>query len=617
MLIKINIMSSLGPGYFFPNTEMTGEGCEKETCGHSVHTHPPHSEGDQLSFDLKMPLNEGDEYVPEGKHDLERFDWKHGFFRRVGIPLWAYLLVQFITALLMTVIPPVISYLRLVPGAYPLISMSPPVKLNWLMELLRPVWLLGVASLVYVGIHFWLCLIPWFTFKMAHLRALLIEDAVRHSIEQTWNMRHYFGAAGASVTLAIFAKVLYPLPVDESAATAAAASTTNATTAAASAAASKAAAIVAVGQNLQNYFHRPYQFFVANGCLAIGIIACVLLVEKMMLKAITHRYQSHSLESRIQTNKFARKVTRSIKNYIIASEKLKDRPFSGPLIIDYIGQPSITKDDLAQFMDDDVAAKYFALLDPDLHGSLNREQFIAAIDNIYNERNAIDRAFMDQCHILDKFDRLMMVLVWLLGFLTTMVVMDPPIKFLVTFSLTIIGGAMFMFRDTAKKAFDSIVFVIFTHPFDADDWIMIKDDLYQVHEVGLWTSTFVTSEGKLVYIANRMLVNVPITNLRRSPVMSESIIVNVMPSTTQDRLSALDALMQKWIKHHARDYASASLYKSIKLVDRNHLRLEIQIKHKANFNDQTKKDLRTRKFVMKLKEAIKELGIELSPPLHA
>lgn len=608
---------------------MTGEDCAKtETCAHSVHSHsghPHHSDGDQLSFDLKMPLNDVEDVTPEGKHDLERFDWKHGFFRRVGIPLWAYLLVQFIVALLMTVVPPVLSYMKLVPNAYPLISMSPPVKLNWLMETLRPVWLVGVASLVYVGIHFWLCLIPWFTFKMAHLRALLIEDAVRHSIEQTWNMRHYFGAAGAGVTLALFSKVLYPLPVDEAAIAAAAAAAAAATAAAstakgavaASAAASKAAAIVAVGQNLQNYFHRPYQFFIANGCLVFAIITCMLLVEKLMLKAITHRYQSHSLESRIQTNKFARKVTRSIKNYIMAVERLKERPFSGPLIFDFIGRQVIVKEDLAEYMDDAVAAKFFALLDPDSQGSLNREQFIAAIDGIYNERNAIDRAFLDQCHILDKFDGLMMVLVWLLAFLATMVVMDPPIKFLLTFSLTIIGGAVFMFRDTAKKAFDSIVFVIVTHPFDADDWIMVKEDLYQVHEVGLWTSSFVTSDGKLVYIANRLLVNMPITNLRRSPIMSESFSVNVMPSTPQDKLQALDAVMQKWIKHHARDYAPAPLCKGIKLIDRNHLKLEIQLKHKANFNDQTKKDLRTRKFVMRLKEAIRELGIELSPPLHA
>lgn len=591
-----------------------------------LHTDAPHkdrTETASLDHSLLMPIIEDEHHhhTKESKHThLHTFDWKHGVFRHEGsMPLWVRLSIQLMLAVLMTSAPPILSYMKLVPGAYPLISLEPPVKAGALMEILRFVWLLGASHLVYVGIQLWLCLMTWSTYKMARLRTLLVEDTVRQSIEQTWSIRRYFGMCGAGIALAIFSRVLYPIPADKKVVLVATAAdgTTTAAQAAVKAAAVHANEFVAMGQNLQNYFHRPYQFFISNTCLAFAIVATIFLVEKLILKAISHRYHTHCLESRIHTNKFARKTTQSLKNYILAVTRKPKNSTNGELIFDFIGKPTIQKEDLYEYMDKDIATRYFSVLDVDMLGAMTREQFCAAIDAMYNERNAIDRAFMDQCNILSKFDTLLMTIVWVLCFLITMVIMDPPIKFLVTFSVTLLGGAMFMFRDTAKKAFDSIVFVIFTHPFDADDWILIKDEMYQVHEVGLWTTTFLTSEGKLTYIANRNLINVPITNLRRSPQMSETIPFTVVPSTSPEKIKALESKLVAWLKLHGRDYSSSMFIYGFKLVDKDHLKLEIKLTHRANFNDQTKKDMRTRRFVFKLKEYIRELGIELSPPLRS
>lgn len=584
-------------------------------------SHKDKTETASLDHSLLMHMIEEEHphHQKESKHThLHTFDWKHGVFRHDGaMPLWARISIQLLLAIFMTTAPPILSYMKLVPGAYPLISLEPPVKTCILMEILRFVWLFGAAHLVFVGIQLWLCLMTWSTYKMARLRALLVEDTVRQSIEQTWSIRNYFGMCGSGIALAIFSRVLYPLPALKSVAVAAATGTNGAAQAAGKAAAVHTNEFVAMGQNLQNYFHRPYQFFIANTCLAFAVVATICLIEKLILKAISHRYHTHCLESRISTNKFARKTTRSLKNYILAVTRKQKKGTNGELIFDFIGKTTIQVDDLYEYMDKDIACRYFAILDVDLLGSMTKEQFCAAIDAMYNERNAIDRAFMDQCNILNKFNSLLMTIVWLLSFLICMVVMDPPIKFLVTFSITLLGGAMFMFRDTAKKAFDSIVFVIFTHPFDAEDWILIREEMYQVHEVGLWTTTFLTSEGKLTYIANRNLVSVPITNLRRSPQMSEAIPFTVVPSTSPEKIKVLESKLVAWLKLHERDYSPSMFIYGFKLIDKDHLKLEIKLTHRSNFNDQTKKDMRTRRFVFKLKEFINELGIELSPPLRS
>lgn len=543
------------------------------------------------------------------KKSIGSFDWKKGLYRQDGIPLWARLCLHGLLALIMSLGPPILTYLKLFPGAYPLISLDLPIKKSGICETLRAIWLIGIPYGVYVIIQAWLCFIPWFTYAMARYHSYQIDDAVRHSLDQTWSIRKYLGCTGASAALAVLARLLYPLPLVKMIVV-----TPGKT-------ASSPDDLVAVGQNIQTYLQNHPHFFLQSASLAVAIICGIVLVEKLLLKAVAHRFHSHSLESRIQTNKQARKITRSLRNYAMATLKMQKKPsLAGPLIFDFI-QPSangvITQEDLERFMDAELASKYFAILETDHEKSLNRERFLAAIDAVYHEQAAIDRAFLDQSHILERFDKLMMIIVWLLAFLAVMMVMDPPIKFLMTFAVTLLGGLMFMFKDTAKKAFDSIVFVIFTHPFDADDWVMIKDSLYQVHQIGLWTTSFLTDSGKLVYMANRLLINLPITNLRRSPIMNENIAFSILPTTSPAKIAALEQSLLAWVKENQRDYLPSISVRGFKIIDKEHMKMEINLSHRSNFNDQYKKDMRSRNFVIKLKESINELGIELSPPVIA
>lgn len=550
---------------------------------------------------------------PPLKLKLDKFNWNKGYFREQGLPLPVTLGSGLLLALLMTITPPVLVYGKLIPNAYPLFSTSAPVNLNVLVEILRGVFLAGVPLLVFILIQITICLIPYLTFKAYRARNLDVEEKLRIRIEQFLSIREYLGYSAASIVLAVLAQFLYPLP---------AAPTTAPVVTAATGGGKEAKAAVpleAVQSWVQSYRQRPYQFYVTNGSLALAVIYALLFVEKLLVRMVAYRYHAHGLDIRIHINKFARHITSQLKKHFLSIHpELEDRNWDNGLIIfSSIGKQSISREDFYPYMDEADAVRYFTVIDPDVVGSLSMDQFLAAIDSLYLEQSAIDRAMLDQSRIIARFDGLLMIFFWIAAIIVTMLVMDPSTRLLIGIMFSFVGGFFFLFSNLAKQAFESIVFVLFTHPFDADDYVIIDNIVYRVHELGLWESSYVTIEGQLTYMPNRILSSKAIVNLRRSPIMTEFVSLSVMPTTSREKIRKLELKLIEWLKENQRDYVPVMFIRGFKVIDKEHMILDLSISHRSNFNDMVKKEFRSRKFVLYLRECITELGIELSPPLAA
>lgn len=546
---------------------------------------------------------------PSQKLRLDIYDWKKGGFYEGGVTLWIGLFVKLLLAVILSLGPPILVYMNLVPNAYPLLSMTPPNSYDAIVEALRFIWLIGVSYLVYVITQIVLCIIPSIAFYVYKVPNVDMHQSVRRSVETLLSLRTYIGYAAGGAVLAAFGRALYPQP-----------STTAAVAAAAAAGGPKAAkkvTLALIQQDFSAYIQRPPQFFIANACLSIGIICGILLFEKVVVKAVAHRFHAHGLAHRIEINKFARKVTKGLREHFLGSKTLPKSKTNGEIIFDTLGKAELSKEDFYAYMDESEAIRYFNVIDPDMVGSLDRGQFIAAIDSLYGEQSAIDRAFLDQTKIIDKFDRLLMAVVVILSILVVCTILEPPIDFLLTSLVALVIGLVVVFGATARTAFESIIFIIFTHPFDADDMIVVDDVYYLVEELGLWNSTFVTTSGQLVYIPNVLLASKPIVNLRRSPIMSELISFSVLPTTSQDKVKKLEERLLQFLKANLRDYVPNIFIRGFRIRDKEHMQLEFTLSHRSNFNNMMKREQRTKRFMFFLREAIQELKIELSPPLKA
>lgn len=96
--------------------------------------------------------------------------------------------------------------------------------------------------------------------------------------------------------------------------------------------------------------------------------------------------------------------------------------------------------------------------------------------NVYNERKSLAHSLNDTKTAIEELNKLLsgivflvILIVWLLmmGFLTTKVLVFISSQLLLV---------VFMFGNTAKTAFEAIIFVFVMHPFDVGDRCVIDGD---------------------------------------------------------------------------------------------------------------------------------------------
>jgi small-conductance mechanosensitive channel len=270
------------------------------------------------------------------------------------------------------------------------------------------------------------------------------------------------------------------------------------------------------------------------------------------------------------------------------------------------------------FMDEDEAELYFLQLDEEGggKGDLDRNEFIESVIRLQNEEKAIEQALLKTSGLIEKVDRIFMVLVVILSSILALAIFEPPIAIIFSYFVSILASLVFLFGSTVKTLFDSIMYIIVNHPFDQDDWLMLGDgSMYQVKEIGLLTSTFLCPQNDLVYINNLSLNDQAVVNITRSGSMKETITLAVLPETNKTKLAQLEQACQGWLRNHPHLYLPQLSFSDFEVTDSLHLRIKMRLTHRANFDDMTKKDHRSRMFMLFLKDSMIRLGIQPSPPV--
>ena len=258
----------------------------------------------------------------------------------------------------------------------------------------------------------------------------------------------------------------------------------------------------------------------------------------------------------------------------------------------------------------------FAKLDPNENGDLTQEEFSMGASHFFSEREHLHQSTFDQNIILTSLDSILKKLVWVGCIVVTVGLLDPDLNNLLTTWGTALISATILFQGTAAIAFQSIVFIIVTHPFDVGDNVVIGDDNLTVKEVGLWACTFTSrDDGRTVYLTNHKMRSMYIANLKRSPPMDEEITIKISPDTPQETLDELEQRLKDFVTEHKREYSNV-LLKRMKILDKERMEVVLGLNHKSNFQNMELKHKRSRSFMYFLRQVIVEMEISLAPPLH-
>lgn len=558
----------------------------------------------------------------------QQFDWRRGTFTTDDeVPLWLKLLLHLVICAALIVVPVTLYSKGLVATPYQLFASEPPKVYSQGLELIRATLFLAMGYLAFVLTNILAITMTYSVYHYYRLRGRSSTPAkARRIIDHMLFLRVYAAWFVTSIVLLAGAFILYPISPEEAAlqlkeiALGAAAEEKGGKGKGGNDLQEAAEVItgLAAARSLREYgAGHSLQFFVNRLAAALFVFCGLILLEKIVIQKIMGIFYYRSFGTRIEENTFGVKTTRRLRELILqrhpelTGADLSTIIFSG---LCPTHRSAITVADMVAYVPSTDADRLFQMLDPDSVGELNLIQVRRSVTRLLDEQENLHLALLDQAQVIRKLDRLFMVFAIILAMIPWMALFQVSLQTILVALAGISSFVLAASNSTVKTAFESIVFVIFTHPFDVGDKVMIRDDEYVVKELGLWTTTFIGSTNQLTYIANSKLRTEMIVNTRRSPFQSELVRVSVLPSTSREQIKALEAKLLAFLEANPRDYVPRLTINGFTIINKDTMRIEIPLTHRGNFQDSALKASRSSAFILYLKEALLECGISISPP---
>ncbi|EPQ27583.1 uncharacterized protein PFL1_04721 [Pseudozyma flocculosa PF-1] len=276
----------------------------------------------------------------------------------------------------------------------------------------------------------------------------------------------------------------------------------------------------------------------------------------------------------------------------------------------------VAEDFIPYFKTEEEAREAFALFDADKNGDISKEEMREAVQRIYRERKALSTSLKDMSSAISKLDNVLMfigfiivVFIWLLIFNG-----DSTVDNIVPLS-TFVVGFSFVFGNSAKNIFESMIFIFATHPYDVGDLVCIDDEWMFVKEFGLLSTVFRTTTNQEIIAPNALLASSKyIYNSRRSGAQWEVLKIQCAFDTSLQTLDTLRTRLRAWTKENDREFGGPLDLNFNEISQQNAVELVVAFEHKGNWQDWGARWARRTKMMRFLKTTCEELGIRYELP---
>ncbi|KAG5232941.1 mechanosensitive ion channel protein [Salix suchowensis] len=252
----------------------------------------------------------------------------------------------------------------------------------------------------------------------------------------------------------------------------------------------------------------------------------------------------------------------------------------------------IEEEDLLRFLKSVEVHTIFPLFEGAVEtGKITKSSFRNWVVHAYVERKALAHSLNDTKTAVQQLHKLASAIVTVIIIVISLLVTGlatTKVLFVFTSQLLLVG---FMFQNTCKTIFESIIFVFVMHPFDVGDRCVIDG-------------------VQKIYYPNSVLLTKPISNFRRSPDMGDAIDITIDVSTPVDDFNALKKAIQVYIESKPKHWnpKHSLLVKEIENV--NKMKLTLSVVHTMNHQNYGEKSSRRSELVFELKKIFDNLGIK-------
>lgn len=268
---------------------------------------------------------------------------------------------------------------------------------------------------------------------------------------------------------------------------------------------------------------------------------------------------------------------------------------------------------ILSFYSDSVIAIYSTDINKD--GKISKAEVKETVLNIYKERKALAAGLSDSKTVVRKLDIVFSCMcLFLLLFVWLSILNVDVTNFFLTFSSFLLAFT-FIFGNSMKEIYESVVFLFVTHPFDVQDRVIINNEHYFVTEIHLLNTILMRWDGMFINYPNAVLSRLPIANARRSPDMFDMITLDVHISTPVHKLRDLEKAFECWLAEKSLDwYASPMIFSVTELNLSNKLTVNIGGKSHFSWQDGGNRWRRRTEMVLFVKKFCEENEINYYPP---
>ncbi|TYK23963.1 mechanosensitive ion channel protein 6-like [Cucumis melo var. makuwa] len=275
------------------------------------------------------------------------------------------------------------------------------------------------------------------------------------------------------------------------------------------------------------------------------------------------------------------------------------------------GSKYIYLEDLMRFMEKDEASKTMGLFEGACESrKISKSSLKNWVVNAFRERRALALTLNDTKTAVNKLHRMVNILVSVIILVIWLLILGiATSKFLlfVTSQLVLVA---FVFGNTCKTVFESIIFLFVMHPFDVGDRCEIDGVQMIVEEMNILTTIFLRYDNQKIIFPNSVLATKAIHNFYRSPDMGDGVEFCLHISTPPEKIAIMRQRIVSYIEGKKEHWCPAPMIVLKDVEELNRMRIAIWLTHRMNHQDMGERWTRRALLVEELVKIFQELDLQ-------
>ncbi|CAN1192546.1 Mechanosensitive ion channel protein 8 [Linum perenne] len=257
-------------------------------------------------------------------------------------------------------------------------------------------------------------------------------------------------------------------------------------------------------------------------------------------------------------------------------------------------------EDLMRFMREEEALKTMSFFEGASETSrISKSSLKNWVVNAFRERRALALTLNDTKTAVNKLHQMVNVIVSVIIVIISLLLLGiAPSKFFVLLGSQLVVVS-FIFGNTCKTLFESIIFLFIVHPYDLI-----------VEEMNILTTVFLRGDNQKVVYHNNILATKSIGNYYRSPDMGDAIEFLIHVTTPADKVAVMKQRIISYIESKKEHWYPSPMVITKDVEGLTSVRMAVWFRHRINHQDMGEKFSRRATLVEELIKIFKELDIQ-------